>query len=43
METVEKLLFIYDTLTSPTAQEVYAGALALVALAIVAELILGMF
>lgn len=40
---MEKLLLLYDALTSPDAQEVYAGVLTLMALAIVAEMILAMF
>ena len=36
-------LTLYDALTSPEAKDFYAGALALAGLALVAELVLGMF
>ena len=36
-------LTIFDALTSREARDVYAGALALAGLALVAELMLGMF
>jgi len=40
---METLLTLYDALTSKTAKDFYAGAVAIVGLVLVAELILGMF
>jgi hypothetical protein len=47
MTRTQKLLLawldLYDTLTSPEAKDVYAGLAAMAGLALVAELVLGMF
>ena len=40
---IRTILTISDDLTSPTAKEIYAGAVAIVSLVIIAELVLGMF
>ena len=43
MKTLSTLITLFDALTSPEAQDIYAGIVTVIGLCLVAELALGMF